>query len=766
MPPIEIDAPDGSIVEFPEGTPDDVITRAMAQNYPSRRPSGYTDAQGAAATLGGLGFRVNEPITGLFGGIGDVLTAPLRGDLRPMGEQFSSGYRRESSRTRALRNQFIEDRPLAGNFTEGTGAAVPIVAATIASGGTATPQMLGSRVAQNTLAQGAERAYAGEAVRRAAIERAGRGGLGGVTTRAFDAGGAGALYGYGTGLTNYEDDPNLDQVGNLTNRFANANFSGGVGAVTGVAIPPAIAGIGALSRNAGNALAPAWEGAANMARRFTLVPADNTLGALGGNLGAGGRPRVPPPNRPPPMIPPEAIGTIERLANRSRMTPQQVGSELGQARRNPQGEVLVDIFREPGIQTFRSLTQGPGQTSQRARDIATQRILAASGRIDQAARQALIPDGRTRGQVMAGLEDDYRRLSVEAYQPLWRERWTPRQEALYQQRIVPFLRDPGPVGDMVRRAEREARETFALDVANGRVRGTFDENRARALHYLKMELGDVFEAEALRSSGARSTRDAARRSFYRTFADLIDPPPTENGQAVEAIIPGYREITNLAGDYHAAQRALRAGGRWLTMAGDEVAAERAAMTQFERYHARVALADSIRTAAQGTVDGARNPVTLALRRPSTQDAIRAAFDDPEQAAEFLSTLNRQRELADNALRWNSGSSSYSNAMHGADEMLNAGADATASAATGNPGAAAGRLARWGINAATLGRIESRNNRVGEVLSRRVDDPESEAFAREVERLLMERQNRASVQSAAGRAGAVQQSGARNREDRR
>jgi hypothetical protein len=202
------------------------------------------------------------------------------------------------------------------------------------------------------------------------------------------------------------------------------------------------------------------------------------------------------------------------------------------------------------------------------------------------------------------------------------------------------------------------------------------------------------------------------------------------------------------------------------MAPDEVLAARRGMSPFERYHARVALADSIRTAAQGTVDGARNPVTLALRRPSTQNAIRAAFDDPEQAAEFLSTLNRQRELSDNALRWNSGSSTSSNVQHSADEALHAGAEASASAVTGNSAAAVGRLARWGINAATLGRIESRNNRVGEVLFRRVDDPESEAFAREVERLLTARQNRASVQSAAGRAGAAQQSGARTREDRR
>jgi len=37
--PIQIEAPDGSVVEFPDGTPDTVIENAMRQEYGGVQPS-------------------------------------------------------------------------------------------------------------------------------------------------------------------------------------------------------------------------------------------------------------------------------------------------------------------------------------------------------------------------------------------------------------------------------------------------------------------------------------------------------------------------------------------------------------------------------------------------------------------------------------------------------------------------------------------------------------------------------------------------------
>ena len=60
---IEIEAPDGSIVEFPDGTPDDVITGAMQQAYPA--PAGVSaapeDARGPAGIPGGVPAAAQAP---------------------------------------------------------------------------------------------------------------------------------------------------------------------------------------------------------------------------------------------------------------------------------------------------------------------------------------------------------------------------------------------------------------------------------------------------------------------------------------------------------------------------------------------------------------------------------------------------------------------------------------------------------------------------------------------------------------------------------
>lgn len=70
---IEVEAPDGSVVEFPDGTSDEVIQRAMAEAFPSSRqrarPQGYNDAAGASSTYAhGATFGLADEIAGVVGG--------------------------------------------------------------------------------------------------------------------------------------------------------------------------------------------------------------------------------------------------------------------------------------------------------------------------------------------------------------------------------------------------------------------------------------------------------------------------------------------------------------------------------------------------------------------------------------------------------------------------------------------------------------------------------------------------------------------------
>jgi hypothetical protein len=300
---------------------------------------------------------------------------------------------------------------------------------------------------------------------------------------------------------------------------------------------------------------------------------------------------------------------------------------------------------------------------------------------------------------------------------------------------------------------------------------------------MKMELGEIFEDQSREAYGARAARDNSRRAFYRTFSDLLDPPPGTAGRFQghdEALSPGYREITSRAGDFHAGRRAIESGQSWLRADEADVARELARMTPFERYHARVGLADAIRHESRGTVDGDRNPVRAILRDPEAQSAIRAAFDTPQQAADFLSsvtqtnstpysqavgsvaqgaddllgTIGTQNRLVRNAREWGAGSTTAGNLAYGEDEAFNAAVDTGAQVATGNPLGALRRGMQGAANALSLGHIERVNNVRGDNLLRRVDTQESTDFARAVVEELRRRDAVRSTASAASQAGSA------------
>ena len=641
------------------------------------------------------------------------------GDGNPFAIEAAArqGYEQQTQRAQDVQQQFAGDNPMAASLLEGTGIAAS-VAPTLMTGGATLPAQAQTQAP-------------------------------GLFGRMARGASTGSLYGYAYGAGG------ADQAGNsIMERMQAGNEGGAMGAAFGAAIPPALRTV----EVANNRLArPAWEFAGRpvvdfltgAARRLPTAER-STLGALGGNMRP---PPAPPPRRPAPpprpQIPEAGINTVNRMRARERMSIDDLEREFERARANPQGQVVVDLFDDTGVRTARPIVQGPGESSRRAQDVARSRFTAAPGQIMRAIREGF-KVGESRVAALARLEGSYRRLSAEEYRPLFAQRPTPEQLAAYDERIAPLLSpdNPNPVEreimqDALARAERQ----FHLDRAEGIVSGNLNDNLFRRLHYIKGALGDraQFELNPLRGTSGREI--ASIRSMYRRFGELLDPP------GAQPIIPGYRRVTDEAGDYFSAREALDEGAEMLRRNPEEVQARFGEMTQFERRHARIGLADAIRTSTRGGVNRNRN-VAAVLDDPDIQATIAAAFDNPEQAAAFLSLMNGSGRgapglyrLMDNAAQWRSGSSTYANAMHGADEAMNAGMEAAGHAATGSPMRAVGRGIDYARNQLSLGMVERANNRRGEVLFRRIDDEEAKAFTDEIIRILREREASAAAQTA-------------------
>lgn len=644
----------------------------------------------------------------------DIMNAAQGVRSMAQGRPYEEGAENQA----AVADDFMARRPNAANLAIGTGAAAPLA---LTAGGSGAPQVAAqtSRGIPLFLRQTAQAGATGAAT--------------------------GEIYGIGT------------SQGSMQERLDAGNEAATLGGLTGAAAPAII-----------DAAAPVVRGLFGAARRLP-TPAPNTLGANGGNLRI-----VPPPQGPSgPRIPATAMNTIERLADRSGQNASQLEARLGNIQRNPQGEVLADVFDTPGVQTLRPIAQSPGRTGQRAARTARERVRGAQQRImTQLTGDKGLNVPETRFAAVQRLENEYRDVSANAYAPMWRTPVSAEGRALYAQRIEPLLQSSNPeIRRIMQRATRNAERQFNLDVGVGRVEGSIDDHLGRYLHYIKVELGELARFEARSPGGASGNRLGALRQLYRQFGDMIDP-----GNGAPAIVPGYRNATAQAGDNFTALEALEEGATWLNMTGEEVRARVAQMTPFELYHARVSLADDVRQSTRGRVVGNKN-VANALDDPTMQDAIAAAFENPRQAADFigppvpaqrgrdnagafLETVNTQNQLARNALDWGGGSQTWANAMYGSDEAANAIMESGASLATGKPGTAIAQAGRSAVNAITGGMVERANNVRGEALLTRIDTPDAESFTRaliaELRRREALRNTNTRISRAGGAAAGTQQ----------
>lgn len=730
--PIEIVRDDGEVIEFPDDTPDATIAsvmrqldqeqgarargvdrggRALQPAAPPAPPSsrrGQTrpiarEIEGALASFNrGIPFSadIQANARGAMAAGGDLVEQLTDGEREPIWASditgaFQRGHDQQLQETRAASGDFMERRPNTANFAQGSGAVAPLIL---------------------TQGRSAPASYAAPQLAR---------GLPLWLQQTAQAGTVGALAGeiYGAGNPDLAGAP-------LEERLRAGNEGAGAGALLGLATPTAVNALRATWNNLGS---PAVRAMENMGRRIP-TPEPNSVGAMGRPM----RPPAPPPRRQPPPLPREAAGTVDRLADRARMSPDQVEGALASARRNPQGQVLADVFDEPGRQTTRALAQWPGRTSQRARETARTRFAEASTTILRRLREGL-GVSETRQQAIQRLAREYQQASAETYQPLFKEAMEAGDVARLESALSRLEASP-----TVKRAMARANELFADERAAGLVQGEVRDHIGRYTHYLRMALNDIIASGKRDGSLVGNTQRATIELRNR----LTD--------ALEDALPGYRGARQRWGGIADAEEALDEGAEFLNMLPNEVRARIAQMTEFERMHARIGLVDEItRGMRGGRVVGQQN-VARALDFKDTQDVLAAAFDDPAQAAAFLDTLNTQNQLMVNAQTWGGGSSTAANVAHGADEALNTAGDMAGDVLTGKPGNAITRGVRGTINAATGGMIERANNVRGEALLRRVDTEDSAEFARQV---VEELRRRAAARAAATQTSRVAAAGA-------
>jgi hypothetical protein len=720
--PIEVEDADGTIIEFPDGTPTQDILGVM------RRRNQEREARQRAPNPGGLAASARRAIgpTPQRGQSRDIQTEftqtlasinrgiPFAQDVQNVirggvsmaqGGTFQEGVEQQRQENRELQSDFRTRRPYAAAFAEGTGNAVPV----IATMGTSAPATVTTQTAARGLPLFTQQTV--------------RGGATGATW--------GGVYGAGTG-----DAPNLD---NWEDRLDRANEGAALGGAFGAATP-------AVVNAARPIIEPAWRatmragGALGRVAQGIPTPAPNSVGMSGGNLQA--RPPGGGSLRPPPAEPVQAPGRLATLADRAQMSSDDVASAGERARRLPGGERLVDLFEDAGVRQIRPLVQSPGQTGQSAAQAADARFNDAPDVIVSALRRRL-GVGETRQQAMASLDADYQRISADLYNPIWQRPMAPEQALRMRQQTQPLLSTP-----IMRRAITQADDLFQNDIGLGLVRGSIDDHQGRWLHYVKMGLDDVIR---------RGRRDGSiEGNLYRQAMEAR----TQLLRIMDDNLEGYQTARNQWAGRAAAEDALDEGAEFLSMLPEEVAARRAQMSDFELQHARIGFADAVRRAVRGQVVGNRNVANGIMNDPDAQRAMVYLFDDPAQAADFLDLLNTQNRLMRNANQWGTGAQTFGNQEYGADGVVAAVAEAGGHVMGGRFGQAVNVTGRRITNAVTGGMVERSNNRLGRDLLQRVDTQESRAFLDEVVNILRQREAArraadASVAPAAAATGSQQ-----------
>jgi hypothetical protein len=117
---IEVEAPDGTVIEFPAGTSDDTIKRVMRQNYPVQDQQPADDN---TLRRGAFGSASDSLASGMMFGFDDEIGAGMVAPIKALVEGTSIGdaYRtaRDANRAQKARNR--EENPVASTVGEVAG---------------------------------------------------------------------------------------------------------------------------------------------------------------------------------------------------------------------------------------------------------------------------------------------------------------------------------------------------------------------------------------------------------------------------------------------------------------------------------------------------------------------------------------------------------------------------------------------------------------------------------------------------------------------
>lgn len=748
---VRVQAPNGEIVEFPDGTSDETMARAMRQTYGGPSPQRQRAAGQDMASRAGFrqALRTASPVGVISQPIADTLLDPTR--RAELGRSLSGAARSvvDYWRHPPSMQQWLQQT--GRGLNEGA-QNIPANVVNILSHPLQTlndwtvgpfaneeqhqreidySRALGDNASLPALAQQAN-ADTGAALLNAGgaatmglgtAARAGAG-LRGLMGQMGRGAASGAAYG---GVTGYALTP-----GGPEERAAGAAEGAGTGAVLGGITPPIVNTAGAGIRTGarvGAAIARNLPHVEPVGRSSTAFGMGPMRVVRGGGRGPNGE-----------RLTAAQASVVDRLSQRNRMSAADVAQALEAARSNPQGEVLADIFGDPGVRTARSIVQAPGEAGAASQATARARFSEMPSRLMRGLREGF-GVGQTRAQAMAKLSNEYDRASVENYRPTLDQPTTPDMvQAMHNNIGDMVLEDP-----LMRRALKRGRSIFDRERRAGWVSGNLDESVPRMLHYLKIGLDAEITAARRNPTGLQAQEMPGVIAMRNRVRDTLFEH-----------VPGYREAASRWGSAATAEDALNRGADFVSMTPDQVQPEWEAMTPFEREHARIGLVDEIQNETRGGVNRNVN-VARKLDDPNIQSVIRLMFDDPHEAANYLEgTVNKQYQLGENASQWRGGSQTYGNMAHGEDNE--AAAHALGHAATGNVPGAVMAGARHAANVFTAGHLERHNNELSHVLFRRVDGPSAQSFANAIVAELRRRERiratNATASAVTGRQAAV------------
>lgn len=576
---IRVKGPDGKVIAFPDGTPPEEMTAAMDAHYGAQEPAKPKMDRGTAAAQGAADA-VTFNNTDEFG-------APLMsGAVRALGGDFKGAGQDVARAFGGLDVIGMINPALKGVQDLVRGSTSPSVAEQGAREGIQNTQAQALKDRPGTYI--GSQVAATVAVPSASAERglnwAGRTGL-----AALEGASLGGKYAEGAAPDGEKGD--LGRIG------------------TGV-------GFGAAGGAAGSQLAPAvsWAGktAANALQvgmpKFNPNQTNSLFGALDNS--------TPVPRGSPKATVRQGVrSNVVKSAVRSGLTPESVGKRVQPWRETGADPLVAQALGEPGLQRAQTLASLPGKTPQLAADTIKGVRDKSPTQILDAVNEAFPLTTRLKAQ--GSIDDGFKAASAEYNRVLSSAKIDPDMDAT--------------LASHVGKLPEEMRAAAGKKIADlARLDGLEPESLTpgQQLQYIKVMVDDT--VGSLKRSGDSSGMLARLQGWKKTFvADL------------EKAIPEYGAVRKQWGDLADSEDALEWSKDFFGKARpDELKADFAKMTPFQKEHALISIANEIKRAVNsGTKEGVRKKnIADQFLNKEFADKLRAVLGDGD-AEKLVKVLN-------------------------------------------------------------------------------------------------------------------------------